>query len=149
MHGQQALDPERSREPLTYFHRTGPIGQVFDVINARIARSNVAIVGLGAGTLAQGGILAFHISNKYINLIPVLGALARDANMNCLVRRDLNLAPDVVRNDKEPSISAVMCSREDDLDGLDRTKWEAPQIRRHERIWMDDFSNIVNYFVIR
>ena len=29
LHGKQSLDPQRRREPLTYFHRTGPIGQVF------------------------------------------------------------------------------------------------------------------------
>ena len=30
LHGQQGLDPRRRREPLTYYHRTGPIGQVFE-----------------------------------------------------------------------------------------------------------------------
>ena len=52
LHGQQAQDPDRRREPLTYYHRTGPIGQVFDVLRERIARANIAVVGLGAGTLA-------------------------------------------------------------------------------------------------
>ena len=52
LHGQQSLDPGRSREPLTYFHRTGPIGQVFDVLGKRANRLNVAIVGLGTGSLA-------------------------------------------------------------------------------------------------
>src|SRR5262249_17261114 len=35
LHGQQSLDPERRREPLTYYYRTGPIGQVFDVLGNR------------------------------------------------------------------------------------------------------------------
>ena len=52
LHGQQSLDPARSREPLTYYHRTGPIGQVFDVLGKRANGLNVAIVGLGTGSLA-------------------------------------------------------------------------------------------------
>jgi hypothetical protein len=52
LHGQQSLDPKLRREPLTYYHRTGPIGQVFDALNTRIAESNVVIIGLGVGSLA-------------------------------------------------------------------------------------------------
>ena len=29
LHGMQSQDPSRRGEPLTYFHPTGPIGQVF------------------------------------------------------------------------------------------------------------------------
>lgn len=54
LHGQQSLDPELRREPSTYFTRSGPIGELFDAIGPRLGRdgSRVAIVGLGAGTLA-------------------------------------------------------------------------------------------------
>ena len=31
--------------------------------------------------LADGGLIAFHISNRYLDLAPVLGALARDAGL--------------------------------------------------------------------
>ncbi len=55
LHGQQSLDPGPSREPSTYFTRSGPIGQVFDAMEERLSQSGsrVAIVGLGAGTLAS------------------------------------------------------------------------------------------------
>ena len=52
LHGQQSLDPERRLEPLTYYTRTGPIGQVFEVLCARDPGSDVGVVGLGAGSLA-------------------------------------------------------------------------------------------------
>jgi hypothetical protein len=29
VHGAQSTDPARRREPMTYFHKNGPIGQVF------------------------------------------------------------------------------------------------------------------------
>ncbi len=54
LHGQQSLDPARSREPSTYYSRSGPIGQLFAAIKPRLDRPGtcLAVVGLGAGTLA-------------------------------------------------------------------------------------------------
>ncbi len=52
LHGMQSLDPKRSGEPLSYFHRTGPIGQVFAAVPQAAAASDIAVVGLGVGTLA-------------------------------------------------------------------------------------------------
>src|SRR5205807_1242302 len=40
------------REPLTYFHRTGPIGQVLAAYEAQLADRHVGLIGLGCGTLA-------------------------------------------------------------------------------------------------
>src|SRR5262249_58138369 len=51
-HGLQSLDPARSREPLAYFYRTGPIGQVFSEFSGRAAKPHIAIVGLGTGSMA-------------------------------------------------------------------------------------------------
>jgi hypothetical protein len=39
-------------EPLTYYHRTGPIGQVFKHVNDTHPKAEVALVGLGTGSLA-------------------------------------------------------------------------------------------------
>ncbi len=52
MHGIQDLRPERRGEPLAYYHRTGPIGQVFEDFNARAPNGRVAAIGLGVGALA-------------------------------------------------------------------------------------------------
>ncbi len=52
LHGVQALDPARAGESLTYFHRTGPFGQAFDQLPHASHASQVAVVGLGVGTLA-------------------------------------------------------------------------------------------------
>src|SRR5439155_966460 len=46
---------ETDREPLTYYHRTGPIGQVFEEFSGPRAKKDVAVIGLGAGTLASYG----------------------------------------------------------------------------------------------
>jgi len=52
VHGRQFVDPNRQREPLSYFHRDGPLGQIFEAFNSYPASRNVAIVGLGTGSMA-------------------------------------------------------------------------------------------------
>jgi SAM-dependent methyltransferase len=52
LHGQQDLDPSRRREPLTYFTKSGPVGQIFEAFReSRPLR--VGVTGVGAGTLAS------------------------------------------------------------------------------------------------
>ena len=53
LHGMQSLDPARSHEPLSYFHRTGPVGQIFAGVPAAPTTPRVAVLGLGVGTLAS------------------------------------------------------------------------------------------------
>ena len=53
LHGMQAIDRAHEHEPLTYFHRTGPFGQAFTTLPRATGASEVAVVGLGAGTLAS------------------------------------------------------------------------------------------------
>jgi spermidine synthase len=53
LHGMQSLDPSRRLEPTSYFHRIGPIGQVFAAAPQASAASDIAIIGLGIGTLAS------------------------------------------------------------------------------------------------
>jgi len=53
IHGAQSLDPARRRESMTYFHRSGPIGQLFASFQGPYAKRRIAVTGLGAGTLAN------------------------------------------------------------------------------------------------
>jgi spermidine synthase len=52
MHGVENLDPRFRDQPLAYFERTGPIGQVFAALGGKGAPGEIAVVGLGAGSLA-------------------------------------------------------------------------------------------------
>jgi hypothetical protein len=52
MHGMQSTDPARRTEPLTYYHRTGPFGQAFAALPIAARTTDVAVVGLGIGSLA-------------------------------------------------------------------------------------------------
>jgi hypothetical protein len=52
IHGRQFTDPNLECEPLSYFHRNGPLGKIFEAFNGNAASRNVAIVGLGTGSMA-------------------------------------------------------------------------------------------------
>jgi SAM-dependent methyltransferase len=75
LHGRQSLDPARRREPLTYYHPTGPIGEVL----ARYGKTpgaRVAVVGLGAGSLAS--YVQPGQQWSYFEIDPVVVKIARD-----------------------------------------------------------------------
>src|SRR6185436_10118250 len=55
--------------------------------------------------LAEGGMMAFHISNRSLNLKPVLGDLAASRNLICIAFDDLQPGPFEA---KDPSQWVVM-----------------------------------------
>jgi spermidine synthase len=233
VHGAQSLDRARRREPLTYYHHSGPLGQVFAEVPAAKAGRDFAIVGLGTGSIAcygqagqhfafyeidpaieriardpryftflkdcpaevavilgdarlslksaldscydimildafssdaipihlvtreamrlyleklkRGGILAFHISSRYLNLKPVLGNLAREAGLVTLARTELTLTNAERQEKKLASAWVVMARRPEDLGGLARDqRWQALPVHAGEALWTDDFSNILS-----
>ena len=52
IHGAQWLNPEKRGEPMTYYHRKGPIGDLFNAVQISNNSPHFAVTGLGAGTLA-------------------------------------------------------------------------------------------------
>jgi len=51
LHGVQWVEPCRCEEPLSYYHRSGPAGQVFATFGRTPAASRIGVVGLGTGAL--------------------------------------------------------------------------------------------------
>jgi hypothetical protein len=228
IHGVQSLDKARSREPLSYYARSGPVGQVFEQLSV----GNVAIVGLGAGAmacylrsgqaltyyeidqsvkriatdpkyfnflsqcapesriimgdarlslrgapdggyrliildafsgdtipihlvtreavrlylkkLAPGGVLAFHISNVYLDLAPTLGNQARDAGLVSLLRDDTAVPQAELDAGKLASRWLVMARSMIDLGGLARdVQWNPAPMKAGTRVWTDDYSNLL------
>jgi len=234
IHGRQSLALDRQCEPLSYYHRTGPLGQVFAAFNERSARStNVAIVGLGTGAtaayasagqswtfyeinpavlqiardpsyftylsycaaapvtvslgdarlqlgdapaahydlivldafssdaipmhlmtiealdlylskLAPAGLIVFHISNRSLDLRPIVANLARNRNLTALVFDDT--AP-TRTSGKEPSQWVVVARHHEDMKMLaNNANWKQLEARPGHPVWRDDFSNIVSIF---
>jgi spermidine synthase len=95
--------------------------------------------------LAPGGILAFHISNIYLDLAPTLGALANDAHLAGRIEVSTLLQTEIDQG-KFPSIWVVMSRSEVDLatlggDDDPPSKWLPLPARPGAKVWTDDFSN--------
>jgi len=52
LHGRQFTNGDHRCEALSYFHRTGPLGQVFATFQSSALTKEVAIIGLGTGAAA-------------------------------------------------------------------------------------------------
>ncbi|HUF60762.1 MAG TPA: fused MFS/spermidine synthase [Verrucomicrobiales bacterium] len=75
MHGMQNLDPAHRKTPLSYYHPTGPLGQVFDEFREELT-GPVAGVGLGAGAIAAYGGPGQEMT--FYEIDPVVKRLASD-----------------------------------------------------------------------
>ena len=90
--------------------------------------------------MAQGGMLAFHISNRSLNLKPILADLARSRNLICIGFDDLK--PSSLEG-KDPSQWVVMARSETEISNLTiNSQWQRLN-GTDGRVWSDDFSNIV------
>jgi hypothetical protein len=230
LHGMQALDPARAREPLAYYHRAGPLGRLFATFVGPRRLATVAVVGLGAGStgcyadpgqrwdfyeidptveriardpryftylrdcapdarvvlgdarltlaatsvrydlvildayssdaipvhlltrealvtylarLRRDGVLAFHISNRHLDLEPVLADLARDAGLVALVDAETAISAAQARDGRIPSRWLVMARTADTLGGLaSDPHWRVPR-NGLGRVWTDEYSNVL------
>jgi hypothetical protein len=76
VHGAQSANESMRLQPPSYYHRTGPAGQVLRA-EARSGRpSNIAIVGLGTGALACHG--ARFQNFTFYEIDPLVEKIARD-----------------------------------------------------------------------
>lgn len=234
-HGAQYLDTARRLIPETYYHPSGPVGQVFAALDSQLARKGIAAVGLGTGTvlcyskpgenwtffeidplvlrissnpkyftylsncavrprvvigdarlsmakeptgkfsllivdafssdaipvhlltreafslyervLDPHGVLFVHISNKHLDLKPVVAALAKDAGLFALMEQH---GPDEKIDGPlaYPSEWVVLAHSRNDLAGLNSDKrWIPLPSRAAYQPWTDDYSNV--FSVIR
>ena len=92
--------------------------------------------------LAPEGLLAFHVSNRHLDLEPVLAKIAENAGLVSYIRRD-QVAGDV-ESGKRSSDWLVMASRTEHLEPLasDR-RWRRSRYSPAADLWTDDFSNIL------
>ena len=94
--------------------------------------------------LSRSGMIAWHISNKYVDLHPVLGALAQDAGLGVWVRDDTRVpAPEPGMPSRAGSVWVVMTGAPEysarfAADGA----WKTLEPGERERLWTDDFSNV-------
>ena len=52
VHGLQWVKPDRCDEPLSYYHREGPAGQIFGLFGSAERAKDIGLAGLGTGALS-------------------------------------------------------------------------------------------------
>ena len=93
--------------------------------------------------LAPHGVMAFHISNRHLNLAPIVGRLAGENGLTALQFRDRPVAGLRWANDKVASWWVMMARTPDDLGALARDiRWSPPRVPPTTPLWTDDFSNV-------
>ncbi|MBI2378876.1 MAG: fused MFS/spermidine synthase [Deltaproteobacteria bacterium] len=75
IHGMQSTDPEARRAPLSYYHREGPLGQLFETWG-RTKSGPIGAVGLGAGAVAAYGKPGQELA--FFEIDPVVKRIASD-----------------------------------------------------------------------
>lgn len=90
--------------------------------------------------LAPGGILAYHVSNRYLDLAPVLGKIAAADGLAALQIEDFKGIND--NNPiKSPSVWVLLAEKAETLAPMKQYGHE-PDPKPDWRIWSDDYHNL-------
>jgi len=74
LHGMESQDPTLIGKPLSYYHETGPAGDIMKLISTR-PNQQVGVVGLGTGSMAGWGRPDRHIT--FFDIDPQIPDIAR------------------------------------------------------------------------
>ena len=97
--------------------------------------------------LAPGGSIAFHISNRYLSLEPVLVELARDARLAGISGEDKRITPTQRAAFKMDSKWVLMSRKASDHALLAlQPGWRVLAPSSNVGVWTDDFSNVISVF---
>ena len=94
--------------------------------------------------LNKEGLLAINISNRHINLAPVISSLADKLNLSTLQQLDIDISPAEKLLGKKASQWVLLSPNKSNLSNLlaDNSHWQKIPQDPNFRIWTDDFSNI-------
>jgi hypothetical protein len=117
---------------------------VFDAFNSDAIPTHlltIEAIGLYLSKLGDNGILAFHISNRSVDLRPVLAAAADAAAAECLWRRD---TVDSASSGKDASEWVVLARRSNSLESLAHLlRWERITSTNRSAIWTDNYASLI------
>ncbi len=103
VHGMESLRPDERGIPLTYYHPTGPIGQVMAALADDGRLDRVGLVGLGAGSLAYYSRPGQHWT--FYEIDPSVIRIARNRALFTFLR-DAHGTVDVIEGDGRLGLKA-------------------------------------------
>jgi len=93
--------------------------------------------------LAPGGIVLFHISNRYVQLEPVVANLAIEASVAALIQEYEPSNDDEATYGASSSTWVAVARDHTDLNLLEADdRWRPPEPDARVGVWTDDYSNI-------
>lgn len=93
--------------------------------------------------LSPKGLLAFHVSNRYFNLIPILGKNAETTGLHAMAKLRIPPAGTL----ESPSLWVVMARPELDMEVMEMMSWR-DILTQPIRPWTDDFNNLMSALMI-
>ncbi len=94
--------------------------------------------------LAPGGVLAIHVSNRYLDLAPVVAATARGAGLTSVVQLHSPTAEERdISSEISPSRWVLVVRTKADLGSLAADSRWAPLDGTDGPVWTDDYSNVL------
>ena len=101
-------------------------------------------VDLYFSRLKPDGILALHISNRYLDLEPVIGAIAQQQHLFALANADANIPEQDLQVGRMPSHWVVLARTQASIRQLlDRPGWRQAATKASVTGWSDEYSNIL------
>ncbi len=95
--------------------------------------------------LTANGMLVFNITNRYLDLEPVLADLIRDSGMFGLIQRDQEVSKAKQKTGRFPSVWVIAIQQKQDFGTLPTdSRWKPLQHQTGARLWTDDYSNILS-----
>lgn len=105
-------------------------------------------VELYLSKLSEGGLLAFHISNRYFDFEPLLAQAADELGLACLAKFNPLVTVQDQADGKLASHCVVMARRAEDLAALaQRPDWRIARRDRGTRAWTDQYCDVVGLFL--
>jgi SAM-dependent methyltransferase len=104
VHGIQSTDPTVRRRPTSYYASSGPLGDVFAILDRTHENAAIAVVGLGAGTIA-----AYEQPSQtmtFFEIDPLVIQVATDARYFTYLA-DAPVRPTIVLGDARLSLRSV------------------------------------------
>jgi len=100
--------------------------------------------------LKPGGLIAFHISNRYLNLNPIIANIADSLGLKSLAFDDSYVNAKEEEEGKTQSRWMLIAREESDFDGIEtKGGWSLVERNPDYPVWTDDYSNILRVFEVK
>ena len=95
--------------------------------------------------LAPGGLITFNVTNRHLDLSPVLSRAAAELDLTAMMRDDRQVTVENWTQQKLPSRWVVLARTEADLGPLARDpRWVRLEPRPGMRVWTDSYSSVLS-----